>query len=373
MKFCLGLLSVLTVLIASRSYGAGSCPTARPIERAAFVGDETVTEMRLLAEATKAFREVYFVPMIEHVSRGGVSPQIPDAVVVFRGPDKFDRLAEKKPQGITTTAFSYADKLAALPECAHPFFVILAGKETLLQYEALPASVRHKLRSTKFVSFWHSRLKQPSAFHGVGRSLLKVMNALKIGKEKRILLLGYGQTGKGIASYLRKDGHKLGIFDVDSAEMVVALHDGFAVGPLSAMAQNADVVIDATGAHADVLTPEKANYFRRPTVYVLASSSTDQGITIKDGFKNEHGTVFTLHPSHGLVNNHHDVGAFDDDGARAANFVSLYLLKNYPAIAKGLVSVSGNLDRLSPALESQIGAAFLKEPQLLGGSAIPNF
>jgi hypothetical protein len=58
---------------------------------------------------------------------------------------------------------------------------------------------------------------------------------------------------------------------------------------------------------------------------------------------------------------------------RTTGFSLLYLLENYPGINAELIPADKDLLKLSPLLEIKIGEAFLKTPQLLGGSPIPKF
>lgn len=367
-SFYLALFCIFTQLQAQTPQ---SCVKNKQIETLAIVGHETTFMMKLLTVAKKKFKQVYFVPMRENLQNGNEFPVLPKGITVFRGPDKFDQLLKENPQGIITFQFEYAEKLKALTTCEQPKMIVLSSKTSVDHYEAMRPDLRKALSMIKIVSFWHSRLKTPDSYHGLGRSILKVFDSLHINKDQSVLLLGYGKTGKGIAHYLQQAGYRVGVYDIDPTEVVLALHDGLAVGSLQSLAKKADVLIDATGDTSNVLTLESANFFEKPKVYVVSSSTHDHGISITNGYQNSHGTIFTIDGSHGMINMHHKIGGSDDEAMRVTGYSLLYMMEDYPAIIKDLAPINHNLYQLSPAFEGKIAESFLKEPQLLGGPPIP--
>ncbi len=367
-----GFIAIILLLLSFPMQSvSGNVSQDKPLERLAIIGHETTFMITMLREAQKNFKEVIFVPIREHIQKGTEMPIVPNGVLDLRGKDKFDRLLQKKPQAIISFLFDYGQKIAALPAGDRPKMIILGSKTGLNQYESLPLATKKELKDIQIISFWHSRLKRPDAFHGVGRSILKVLSALHLDKKNRILLLGYGQTGKGIAFYLHKNGFHVYVVDTDPVESVIALHDGFPVGTFANVAKNSDVVIDATSGLAETLTPSSANFFTRPKVFVISTSTHDHAITIQDGYKNSHGTLFRVHSSHGMSNMYHHVGGNDDEAMRLTGLSLLYAAEHYPLNPEDLVLVNGYLKQFSPAFEKKIAREFLKHPQLFGGPILP--
>ena len=69
-----------------------------------------------------------------------------------------------------------------------------------------------------------------------------------------------------------------------------------------------DLIIDATGNQEKVIDKHMCQYFRKPKVYILSTSTTDKGILIKNGYENKSGTKFIIDESNGMFNMHNDVG-----------------------------------------------------------------
>ena len=371
MLLCILVSSGWCITVSSRTEMLEVCSMEKSIERLAVIGHETMFTMQLLAVAKKRFKEVFFIPMREHLPKGDLIPIVPKGVIVFRGADKWDRLLALKPQGMITFQMSFAQKITALAECDRPEVIILSSKTALNQYESNSAATLKALSGTKVISFGHSRLKYIDSFHGVGRSIVKVFRAIPINKEKRVLLLGYGETGKGIAHYLRQEGYSVVVFDTDPVKRVIAVHDRFPIGSFRDLAKSADVVIDATGNPNNIITPITADCFEKPQVYIISTSTNSENIIISDGYKNTHGTLFTVDYSHGMANMYHKVGGSDDEAMRVTGYSLLYMMEHYPAILKELVPINEYLMRASPILEAEIAEAFLKEPQILGGPPLP--
>ncbi|MGH8926585.1 MAG: adenosylhomocysteinase [Acidimicrobiia bacterium] len=100
--------------------------------------------------------------------------------------------------------------------------------------------------------------------YGTGQStiqaILKLTNLRLPGK--RVVVVGYGWVGRGIANYVRALGARAIVVEVDPIKALEALSDGHDVSPLADALPQADFVITATGGvrtiggeHAALLAP----------------------------------------------------------------------------------------------------------------------
>jgi adenosylhomocysteinase len=85
--------------------------------------------------------------------------------------------------------------------------------------------------------------------HGVGQSVIETIriatNALM--QRRRLVVLGYGWCGRGIALYGRAAGADVVVVEPDSIKALEAAVDGFAVSSLEAEAPRGDLFVTATG------------------------------------------------------------------------------------------------------------------------------
>ncbi|WP_309734111.1 adenosylhomocysteinase [Microbacterium sp. SORGH_AS_0428] len=65
-------------------------------------------------------------------------------------------------------------------------------------------------------------------------------------RDQPALVIGYGPVGEGVAAYLRALGASVAVAEVDPVRALTARHDGYVVGPASALAEGA-LVVSATG------------------------------------------------------------------------------------------------------------------------------
>jgi len=348
---------------------AGSAASGS-IDSVGIVAHETPWTMKLLSYATQSFQQVYFVPLREHVQQGGTAPTTPQGVTVLRGDDKFTQLLSRKPQGVLTFGFQFGTDLAGLDPADHPKVVMLMSKTSLDQYQSTPDEAKAALSDVGVISFWHSRLKKPDSYHGVGKSMTRVMDRIGAGSDRFVVVAGYGNTGKGIAHYLQQHGYQVGVVDIDPVEMLLAQHDGFDAGPMQAFTDRADVVIDATGGLSTVLDTPTADAFRRPTVYVLSSSTNDTAIQIADGYVNASGTRFTVGSSHGMANMDHGVGGNDDQSMMLTGYSGIYTLRNFPNVATDPIPNNPYVTQLSAAAEREIAASAIKDAASAAGNPL---
>lgn len=67
--------------------------------------------------------------------------------------------------------------------------------------------------------------------------------------EKRVLVVGYGLVGQGVAAAARAYGGTVTVAEIDPARQLQARYDGWPVLPLAEALPQADVIATATGAH----------------------------------------------------------------------------------------------------------------------------
>jgi adenosylhomocysteinase len=108
--------------------------------------------------------------------------------------------------------------------------------------------------------------------YGSGQSALMAVldatNLLLAGK--RVLVVGYGWVGKGLARRARGMGAEVLVAEVDPFAALEAHHDGYEVAPLLEACARADVVITATGVR-EALPQEAID--RLPDGALLANAS----------------------------------------------------------------------------------------------------
>src|SRR3712207_1338135 len=86
---------------------------------------------------------------------------------------------------------------------------------------------------------------------------------------KRVVMLGYGWCGKGIARYAAGLGARVTVCEVDPVRGLEAYADGFDVLPALEAAQIGEIFITATGSR-DVLSKE--HFERMPDGAILANA-----------------------------------------------------------------------------------------------------
>ncbi len=67
--------------------------------------------------------------------------------------------------------------------------------------------------------------------------------------QKRVVVVGYGPVGRGVAETARALGGTVSVAERDPARVLEARYDGFPAGPLEELAAGADILVTATGAH----------------------------------------------------------------------------------------------------------------------------
>ncbi len=107
--------------------------------------------------------------------------------------------------------------------------------------------------------------------HGTGQSVLdgivRSTNALLAGA--RVVVAGYGNCGKGVASRARGLGAVVVVTEVDPRRALEAAMDGFEVEPMAEAAGKGDIFVTATG-NRDVLCEEHFSAMRDGAVLANA-------------------------------------------------------------------------------------------------------
>ena len=76
--------------------------------------------------------------------------------------------------------------------------------------------------------------------------------------EKRVLVIGYGSVGQGIAKMARAYGGTVTIAERDSVRMIEASYDGWSVRSLAEAIGEADIIVTATGARGVIAVDQFA-------------------------------------------------------------------------------------------------------------------
>lgn len=109
--------------------------------------------------------------------------------------------------------------------------------------------------------------------HAVGQStyesFCRLTNLMPQGK--RVLVIGYGWCGRGIAQYMRANGCNVAVVEIDEIKAMEAALDGFRVSyEIEKLLRDADVAITATGAMDAVIGA--AELAVAPTGLILANT-----------------------------------------------------------------------------------------------------
>jgi adenosylhomocysteinase len=86
--------------------------------------------------------------------------------------------------------------------------------------------------------------------HGVGQSVIETIRLATnvLLQRRRLVVLGYGWCGRGIAHYGKAAGADVAVVEPDPIKALEATIDGFAVSDLEDELERADVFVTATGA-----------------------------------------------------------------------------------------------------------------------------
>ncbi len=157
-----------------------------------------------------------------------------------------------------------------------------------------------RLRATKLpfpvLNINDGRLKPAiESRHGVGEGLWQSYTALT-GCHlagRRVLVIGYGAVGSGVAAYARAGGASVEVVDVDPVRRLVAHYDGFPTPPLAEGVRRAQVLVTAAGVRHS-LPLDVLRTARDGAVLINAGHGADE-IDV-DGLAAEADTVDQIGP-----------------------------------------------------------------------------
>lgn len=116
--------------------------------------------------------------------------------------------------------------------------------------------------------------------HGVGQSVIETIRAAAnvMLHGRRLVVLGYGWCGRGIAQYGRSAGAVVVVVEPDPIKALEAAIDGFRVAELSDVLPTGDMFVTATG-HVGVISVD-ALHQMRPNAIVANAGHFDDEIDI---------------------------------------------------------------------------------------------
>ena len=139
-----------------------------------------------------------------------------------------------------------------------PYVELRGGTEETTSGRILLAPLRDRLRMPILV-INDSPIKQfAENRHAVGQStvesFMRLTNMATNGR--RVVVLGYGGVGKGLALNFRNNHAQVSVLDRDPVLRLEALWDGFAVPEREAALSGADIVVTATAATGVIGPPD---------------------------------------------------------------------------------------------------------------------
>lgn len=128
---------------------------------------------------------------------------------------------------------------------------------------------------------------------GVGQSVVDGFmraTSLLVG-GKKILVVGYGFCGSGVAAKFKGMGATVMVYDKNPTTLLKAKVDGYYVGPLTDLIEKADVILTVTGSF-DVITNEHVKHFKNN---LILANSGHYGFEIDvKGLKESADTITTV-------------------------------------------------------------------------------
>ena len=347
------------------------------------IAHETHYTMELLNEIIlqNNTNKVYLVPMREMISKNGRLPVAPKGVKIYRDNNKYKKFATKSLQIIFTLSLDdeFIKQLLDLPSHLHlPKIIVLLARNALNDYHNISKINKSKLSSVTFISFWSSELSFINCYMGVGESSVKVLNNLNVIKSNKILLMGYGKTGSGVAAYLINNNYyNISVYDINPVKSAIAQHSGLTTGTLKELAKDADIIFDATGDSSDHLNTKVLDLFLKKHVTIF-SSSTKLGINKPNGYVNKHGTIFKIDATKGMITTSYEIGGNSNTFMRVIGLTVLYVCLKYNKICDNIdkyitpydsdyVDKKDSLYILNNVVERKIAKYILKNNATFGG------
>jgi hypothetical protein len=348
----------------------------------ALIAHETQFTIDLIKKIQQQNNTVMFVPMREKISKDGMLPEEPKGLKTYRHKNKYEKLLSMSPEIIFSFSLhdEFIEQLIATTTSKYhkmPKMIVLLSRTALTNYQNLSRTNKSKLSGITFISFWDSELKEIDGEFGLGESLEKVFSILNIIKNNKIIVNGFGMTGKGIVEFLSKAGyHDTAIYDINPVKCVMAQNMGFKTGSIKELANDADVLVDATGDSTNYLNTEYLDLFNNKRVTIV-STSTKLGTNKPNGYINKNGTVFNIIGS-GMINMSNEIGGNSHHYMRVTGMTVLYICLKYNKIVDNIdkytspyksddyTNKKDSLYIISDLLERQISRYVLKNNATFG-------
>ena len=198
-------------------------------------------------------------------------------IEVYTGGDlenRYQQVLGHRPDFVVDVGFDLLASLLGLRDAAHPKLrgaveITRSGITRLRQMESLPFPV---------VNINDGRLKNAvENRHGVGEALWQAVGRLT-GMHlagRRVVVIGYGPVGNGIATYARAAGMAAEVVETDPIQRLFAHYDGFPTPTLEDALSRAGIVVTATGG-SHVLAAQHLASARDGLVVVNAGHGGDE-------------------------------------------------------------------------------------------------
>ena len=356
--FIFMLLIIVIILLFNKNYTLFSSMQT-------IIMHETLWTEYLVSSIKKTLQsnEIIFVPELQNIPLNGKYPNINKDAIILRGDDKYYKMLSYNSPVIIDTKFGYAKIL--IESVNKPLTILLISRTSVLNYQKLSNKQKSKLSKIKFVSLWHSQLKNPDS-EGVSKSCESIIYNI-YGTNNinlNILLLGYGKIGESVASSLKNINHNVYVYEIDKLKKLLAFKRGYIVGELNDLSPNIDFIIDTTGSH-NVINEKDLDYFTKKEIHYISFSTNSDAFNFNSNYVNKNDSKFipTSNINRGLENFYH-VGGNDFGSMQITGLTIIYFLKNYLNMLSDFKKIDNySLYTFSKKQENQIAANIMPSDQ----------
>lgn len=176
-------------------------------------------------------------------------------IQVFLGAAAAEHVLQSNPEVLCDTGGELLARYLEKPE-AYPA-VKGASEITTSGIARLPANL-----PLPVINLNNGQLKNSiENFHGVGDGVVELLRLItpRSWAARKVLVIGYGQVGSGVAWHLKKLGCYVSVIDRNPVRQLIAHFDGFKTGSLFEALAGAELVVTATGS-PEVLTEQEINW-----------------------------------------------------------------------------------------------------------------
>jgi adenosylhomocysteinase len=149
----------------------------------------------------------------------------------------------------------------------HPYEGLIGGTEETTSGRMRLAPLREQIQKPVLV-INDSPIKQfAENHHAVGQSTVESIMRFtnRVTNGRRVTVIGYGSTGKGVAAHFRNAFSVVTVVDTDPVATLQANLDGFLTPKRTQALASADLIITATGAR-NVLTADDLAHLKNEVV-----------------------------------------------------------------------------------------------------------